>query len=137
MSLSFVRGPLRMPRRFKRHEGTLQGHAYRAHYQALQDAYGPFTSPLVCEAAADCAQAHVLKLAASHAWEEAQVSRETGRGRRPRRSQVVTLSKRVNLAAASYERAVERLQVLLAATRPDLAQQIALAQQRQRTSQHV
>jgi hypothetical protein len=37
------------------------------------------------------------------------VSRETGRGRRPRRSQVVTLSKRVNLAAASYERAVERL----------------------------
>jgi hypothetical protein len=54
-------------------------------------------------------QAHVLKLAASHAWEEAQVSRETGRGRRPRRSQVVTLSKRVNLAAASYERAVERL----------------------------
>lgn len=117
--------------------GPLHGAAFRAHYTQLASAYGPFTSPLVCEAAADCAQAHVLKLAASMAWEEAQVSRETGRGRRPRRSQVVTLSKRVNLAAASYERAFERLQQLLTVTTPDLAQQIARAQQRQRTTQHA
>jgi hypothetical protein len=130
--MQLVDGPLRMPRRFKRHLGPLHGAAFRAHYTQLSDAYGPFTHPLVAEAAADCAQAHVLKLAASMAWEEAQMMRETGRGRRPRRSQVITLSKRVNLAAASYQHAFDRLHTLLTATQPDLARQIQEAQRRAR-----
>lgn len=130
-----VRGPLQMPRRFKRHWGALQGTAFREHYQQLSDAYGPFTQPLIREAAADVAQQHVLKLAAADAWAEAQHLRETGRGRRPQRSQVVTLSKRVNLAQASYERAFDRFQALLDATKPDIATQILHAQYRERQRQ--
>ena len=126
-----VRGPLQMPRRFKHHMGSLHGAAFRAHYTQLAETYGPFTRPLVREAAADCAQAHVLKLAASMAWEEAQVGRETGRGRRPRRSQVITLSKRVNLAASSYQQAFDRFQALLTHHQSDLAQQTLLAQQQE------
>jgi hypothetical protein len=50
---------------------------------------------------------------------------------RLRRSQVITLSKRVNLAASSYQQAFDRFQALLTHRQPDLAQQTLLAQQQE------
>jgi len=111
-----VTGPLRLPRRFKSHLGSLGGD-YRRHFCSLEQALGPFTSELVREAAADAAQAHCVKLQAVRAWEEALVQRREGTGRRPNAAWIIRLSKRVALESSSYQLAVRRLEELVARTR--------------------
>jgi hypothetical protein len=106
-----VGGPLRLPRRFASHLGAL-GNEYRRHFQALAAKLGPFTDELQRQAAADVAQAHVVKLCAVRAWEEAQTQRATGRGRRPNTQMMARLQKRVALEASSYTLAFNRLVLL-------------------------
>jgi len=101
----------RMPRRLVNHRGLL-GNQFREHYLALEETYGPFVTVLQKEAAADAAQAHVLKLVATRTWEEAQQARANGRGRRPNARLVVALSKRIALDTGSYTLLVNRLRDL-------------------------
>ena len=110
-----VYGRLKLPRRFASHLNS-NGVRFREHFIALQEAYGPFHSELARQAAADAAQAFVIKLATARAWEQAQVARTTGKGRRPNARQVINLSKRVALDTSTYEQAVRRLQAVLAHT---------------------
>lgn len=111
MSRPLILNGQRMPRRFRSHLGIL-GTRFREHYLALEETYGPFVTALQKEAAADCAQAHCLKLVATRTWEEAQVARENGKGRRPNARLVVQLSKRVALDTGSYTLLVNRLREL-------------------------
>lgn len=118
-----------VPRRWKVHKGPLAA-AYRAHYLALQESFGPLDTELARQACADAAEAFVRKLVASRTWQEAQEKRDVGTGRRPNARTVINLSKRCALDASTYDRAVARLQEVLARTHvPDLAQQTLLRQQ--------
>jgi hypothetical protein len=103
-----VYGRLKMPRRFPSHLGR-DGFRFREHYEALQEELGIFTTTLQKEAAADCAQAHVVKLQAVTAWQEASQARTTGRGRRPNLSQIIRLQKRIALESTTYQQAFNRL----------------------------
>lgn len=122
------RGPYlgkRMPRRFLSHKGTM-GAAFRTHYASLEQTYGPFTSELIRQAAADAAQAHVVKLTAVRTWEQAQAARTNGKGRRPNTRLLIQLSKRIALESMSYQSAINRLEAVAGKPRPvDLAQRLA------------
>jgi len=100
-----------MPRRFLSHKGVM-GTAFRTHYASLEESYGPFSTELQRQAAADAAQYHCVKLLATQAWEQAQVTRTTGKGRRPNQSAVIRLAKRMALESQSYQLAVNRLREL-------------------------
>jgi len=123
-----VRGRLKLPRRFPSHLHAT-GFRFREHFIALEQALGPFVTTLQREAAADCAQAHVVKLQAVTLWQEAQHARATGRGRRPSTSQIIRLQKRIALEATTYQQAFNRLEQLMARpTHPDVARRIAESQ---------
>jgi len=100
-----------VPRRWKVHKGPLAA-AYRNHFIALRESYGPFETELVRQAAADAAEAFVRKCAASRAWQEAQEKRDVGTGRRPNQALVIRLAKRCALDASTYDLAVNRLRAL-------------------------
>jgi len=117
MRQATVTGPLRLPRRFRSHLGAI-GHAYREHFIGLEQTYGPFQTELLRQAAADAASCHCVKLSAVRAWEEAQVARRTGKGRRPNHALLIRLAKRMALESSSYQAAVHRLEELVARTKP-------------------
>jgi hypothetical protein len=98
------------------HHGGVEGKAFRRFYDALEAAYGPFSTALVRFEASRTAVAAVQVERTTRELVAAQRKRRIGRGRKPNERQVERLARRQGLADGSYAAAVKRLEELTRAT---------------------
>lgn len=105
------------PRMLGKHDGAA-GRIYQAHYRALEEQHGPFTSPLMRAYAGAAAAWWSQFQMATRDVKRAEDKRARGKGRRPAAADVVREKKRQGLAWGSYEQAAARLELLAKAQRP-------------------
>ena len=96
-----------------RHDGPW-GRRFNDHYRALRARYGDLTDPLVRAYASAVAAAWVGYWRSQEALAAAQQQRERGRGRRPSAARVNQLQKRKGLEWDDYNKALAKLEVLVA-----------------------
>jgi hypothetical protein len=92
-----------------RHDGA-QGRAFDAHYRALEEQHGPFTSQLSKQYAAAAAAWWSQFQSETRSVKQAEDARMNGKGRRPSDRDIARLKKRQGLSWQSYEKAIVKIE---------------------------
>jgi hypothetical protein len=106
--------------------GGLAGKLYHRSYQALAEAYPLSTALLRLEAGRVAALRVHLEIA-TRTLMDAQRQRRDGKGRRPSAREIERFNRRCGLADGSYQKALERLEEMVARTQqpPSIAALVA------------